>query len=211
MTFKKQIGKVVFALACLPAIAMAGDNGTVYTQLSTNGIGLGYAVSVSEDWAVRGQYNAFKQSYSGNVGDFGSNSALTLDLNLSSLQLLGDWYPTSTGFRLSGGLVFNDNKLSLTGVGQVNGKTATVNGEVKLSDGVAPYLGIGYSSKPKYAKGFGFVADLGVMFQNPKSTLTATGAGVTQADVDAQNRKVQDALDPLKTMPVLGVGVSYSF
>ena len=86
-----------------------------------------------------------------------------------------------------------------------------MNAEVKMSDGVAPYLGIGYSTRPKAAKGFGFNYDVGVMFQNPKSTLTATGAGVTQADIDAQNAKVQDAINKLKVMPVLAIGVSYSF
>jgi hypothetical protein len=69
---------------------------------------------------------------------------------------------------------------------------------------------VGYSTKPKDAKGFGFVFDLGLMFQNPKSTLTATG-GATQADIDAQNAKVQEAIDKLKIFPVFGIGLSYSF
>jgi hypothetical protein len=112
---------------------------------------------------------------------------------------------------MSGGVVFNSSKITLAGNGNVNNKPATVNAEIKMSDGIAPYAGIGYSTKPKDAKGFGFVFDLGVMFQNPKSTLTATGAGVTQADIDAQNKKVQDAIDNLKVFPVFGIGLSYSF
>ncbi len=203
----------VLALACAsPLMAHAGDTGTVYTQLGTNGIGIGYAASVSDDWAVRGQINALpKQSFSGDVGDFGSTSKLTIDINWSSVQLVGDWYPGDSGFRLSGGLVFNNNKINISGTGEVNGKTATVDAEIKMSDSVAPYVGIGYSTRPKAAKGFGFNYDLGVMFQNPKSTLTATGAGVTPADIDAQNVKVQDAINKLKVMPVFGIGVSYAF
>ena len=49
------------------------------------------------------------------------------------------------------------------------------------------------------------------MFQKPKVTMAATGVGVTQADIDAQTAKVQDAADKLKNMPVLGFGISYSF
>lgn len=199
-------------LAAAMCAAHAGDNGTIYTQIGTNGVGIGYAASVAPDWAVRGQINALpKTSFSGDVGDFGSTSQMTIDINWSSVQLVGDWYPGDGGFRLSGGLVLNNNKITIAGTGNVNNKPATVNAEIKMSDTVAPYVGIGYSTRPKAAKGFGFNYDLGVMFQNPKSTLTATGAGVTQADIDAQNAKVQEAIDKLKVSPVLGIGVSYAF
>lgn len=212
MSFQLKQACTVALLCAASWGAQAGDAGTVYTQLGVNGIGLGYAASVSDDWAVRGQINALpKQSFSGDVGDFGAGSQLNIDINWNSVQLLGDWYPGEGGFRVSGGVVFNNNKITISGTGNVNNKPATVNAEVKMSDGVAPYLGIGYSVRPKAAKGFGFNYDLGLMFQNPKSTLTATGGGVTQADIDAQNAKVQDAINKLKVMPVLAIGVSYSF
>lgn len=212
MSFTLKQACTVALMCAAPLVASAGDAGTVYTQLGINGIGLGYAASVSDDWAVRGQLNALpKQSFTGDVGDFGTGSKLTIDIDWSSVQLVGDWYPGDGGFRLSGGVVFNNNKITISGTGNVNNKPATVNGEIKMSDGVAPYLGIGYSTRPKAAKGFGFNYDLGVMFQNPKSTLTATGAGVTQGDIDTQNAKVQDAINKLKVMPVLALGVSYSF
>lgn len=190
--------------------ALAGDGGVVYTQLGTNGLGIGYAASVGADWAVRGQYNTLQQSFSGDVGDFGPGSALDVKIDFNSLQLLGDWYPARDGFRVSGGVVFNNNKITLNGIGQVNGVNGTVNGEIKMSDGVAPYLGIGYSTKPTLAKGLGFNFDLGVMFQTPKATLTATG-GPSAADVAAEQVKMQDAADKLKNMPVLAIGLSYAF
>ncbi|MFM1978869.1 MAG: hypothetical protein RLZ68_134 [Pseudomonadota bacterium] len=212
MALSKKLTQIALVLSAVPAAAFAGEMGTVYTQLSTNGLGLGYAASVSEGFAVRGQINALpKQTFTGDVGDFGAGNTMTVELNWSSAQLVGDWYPGSGGFRMSGGVVFNSSKITLAGNGNVNNKPATVNAEIKMSDGIAPYAGIGYSTKPKDAKGFGFVFDLGVMFQNPKSTLTATGAGVTQADIDAQNKKVQDAIDNLKVFPVFGIGLSYSF
>ena len=207
----KQVCSVAL-LCAAPLVASAGDAGTIYTQLGINGLGLGYAASVSDDWAVRGQINALpKQSFSGDVGDFGAGSKLNIDIDWNSVQLVGDWYPGDGGFRLSGGVVFNNNKITISGTGTVgNTPNQTVNAEIKMSDGVAPYLGIGYSIRPKAAKGFGFNYDLGVMFQNPKSTLTASG-GASQADINAQNAKVQDAIDKLKVMPVLAIGVSYSF
>jgi hypothetical protein len=159
---------------------------------------------------VRGQVNALpKQTFTGDVGDFGSTSNLKVEIDWTSVQLLGDWYPSSGGFRLTGGAVVNNNKITVSGTGQVNGTTSTVNSEIKMSDGLTPYLGLGYSAKPKDAKGFGFVFDLGVMMQNPKATLVAPQASA--ADVAAQLVKVQDAIDKLKIFPVIGLGISYSF
>jgi hypothetical protein len=212
MKLTNKFAQIALALAALPVAAVAGDMGTIYTQIGSNGLGLGYAKSVSQDWAVRGQYNALpKTSFSGDVGDFGAGNTLVVDIAWSSVQLLGDWYPGDGGFRVSGGVVFNSNKITLAGVGTVNNvPNQTVNAEIKMSDALAPYVGIGYSTRPKDAKGFGFTYDLGLMFQNPKSTLTASG-GATQADIDAQNAKVQDAIDKLKIMPAFSIGVSYSF
>lgn len=208
MKLSKKITLLVLALGALPVAALAGDSGTVYTQLSTNGLGLGYAASVSKDLAVRGQYNTMKFSFS---GDSGGVSASNTDIQFNSFQVLGDWYPMDGGFRLTGGAVFNNNKVTFTGAGTVNGKPATVDGDIKMSESVSPYLGIGYATRPKDAKGFGFNLDLGAMFQNPKATLNAAGAGVLQSDVDAQRVKLQDAADKLKVMPVFGLGISYSF
>lgn len=211
MNWAKKITHIALVLGALPVAALAADYGTVYTQLSTNGLGIGYAASVAPNWAARGQFNSFKQSFSGDIGDFGSGSSLTVDINFSSVPLLADWYPGDGGFRVSGGVVFNNNKITMAGNGNVNNKPATINAEIKMSDSISPYVGIGYATRPKDAKGFGFNYDLGVMFQNPKVSMTATGAGVTQADIDAQVTKVQDAMNNLKTMPVFGIGFSYSF
>ncbi|MDP3651995.1 MAG: hypothetical protein Q8R67_09965 [Rhodoferax sp.] len=210
MKLSTKIAQLALVLGALPVAALAGDTGTVYTQLGTNGLGIGYAASVSDDWAVRGQYNTMKQSFSGDVGDFGSGSSLDVKIDFNSLQLVGDWYPMGEGFRVSGGVVFNNNKITLNGTGSVNnGPQTAVTAEIKMSDGVAPYLGIGYSTKPKVAKGLGFNFDLGVMVQNPKATLTAPAASA--ADVAAEQAQMQDAVDKLKYMPVLALGISYSF
>lgn len=211
MQFSKKIALLSLVLGTLSGAALAGDAGTLYTQIGSNGVGIGYAASLNKDWAMRGQFNSFKYSFTGDVGDFGAGSALTVDIKMESVPLLADWYPSDGGFRLSGGVVFNNNKITVNGTGNVNNKPATVDATIKMSDTVSPYIGLGYSTRPKDAKGFGFVFDLGVMVQTPKASLSATGAGVVQSDVDAQQVKMQDAADKFKNMPVLGLGFSYSF
>lgn len=212
MRIAKHLSTLALALGTLPLAAMAGDSGTVYTQLGTNGLGLGYATSVSKDWAVRGQYNTLpKQKFSGDVGDFGPGSSLTVEIDWNSAMVVGDWYPAGDGFRVSAGGVFNNNKITVTGTGQVDGVNGTVNAEVKMANnGLSPYLGIGYGIKPKMDKGLGFNFDLGVMFQDPKATLTATG-GPSATNVANEQRQMQEAVDKLKYMPVLSFGISYSF
>jgi hypothetical protein len=211
MRISRKIAQIALVLSVLPVAATAGDAGSIYLMGSLNGFGLGYAASVSKDFAVRGQYNAYKQSFSGDVGDFGAASRMTLDLDLSSFQVMGDWYPSDGGFRFTGGVVANSNKVTINGTNATVGATAgsTVRAEILLSKSPAPYIGLGYSTRPKDAKGFGFVFDLGAMFQDPEVTLTATGASA--ADIATQKAKVLDAVNNLKVMPVIGLGLSYSF
>ncbi|MBT0569857.1 hypothetical protein KIK84_05930 [Curvibacter sp. CHRR-16] len=212
---RKTIGCATVLLAglLLGGAAQAGDYGTLYTQGSSNGYTLGYGVSLGDDFAARIHYSAFPKysANSTNVGDFGSSANLNIDLQWQSISLLADWYPGGGGFRLTPGIIFNQSKITVSGTGQVNGVTANVNDEIKLSKDPQLYLGIGYGLRPRQAKGFGFSFDFGLMAGNPQSELTATGGGVTQNDINTQNAKVQSEIDKLKVLPVLGLGVSYSF
>lgn len=211
MKLSRSITSIALALSVLPFAAQAGDYGTVYTQFGTNGLGIGYAASVAKNWAVRGQYNTLNLSYTGDVSDVNSTGSADLKIKFNSVQVVGDWYPMdSSSFRLSGGVVFNNNKITLDGTGTVGTtQNTTVNAEIKMSDSLSTYLGLGYSNRPKEAKGFGFNFDLGLMLQNPKVTLVAPAASAT--DVATQQAKIQDAVDKLKVMPVIGLGISYSF
>lgn len=209
-----KLSAVALVLGVLPVAASAGDAGTVYTQLSSNGFGIGYAMSVSPSFAVRGQYNAFsKQSFSGDSGDFGSGSSVKAEMDWSSAMLAGDWYPAGDGFRVTGGVVFNNNKIAVTGQGKIGDDTAlsTINAEMKMSNSPAPYLGIGYGVKPKMDKGLGFNMDFGIMFQDPKATLNVTTTTASNADIAKERREFQDAADKFKYFPVLSFGISYSF
>jgi len=210
MKLSNKIAIAALVLGALPLAASAGDNGTIYTTLGSNGVGIGYAKSVSEDWAVRGQYNQYKQTYTGNVGDFGAAAVMNLDIDWNSFQALGDWYPGDGGFRVSGGVAFNNNKITLSGTGATVGTATnqTVSAEIKMSENPSPYLGVGYSTKPKFAKGFGFVFDAGIMFQDPKVTIVSSASA---SETAAQRAKVEDAIKDLRNMPVVSVGLSYSF
>jgi hypothetical protein len=212
MAISKKLTLVACILgAALHVSAFAGENGSVYATVGTGGVGVGYATSVAKDWAIRGEFTGLpSQSFSGSVGDFGTTANLVAKVDWNTVNLLGDWYPTESSFRVTGGVLFNNSKVTITGSGTVDTVNATnINTEVKVSDGITPYLGIGYGTRPKDATGWGFNFDVGLAFNNPKFSMTATGP--TEAQINTQKAKVEDALKNLKTLPVFGIGISYSF
>ena len=150
-------------------------------------------------------------------------------LKLATGQLLFDWFPFSSNFRLSAGAVYNGNKLTLDGKPSPGG-TFTINGVTYSSSNVgslngkvdfrkaAPYIGLGYG-RP-VGKGLSLIADLGVLFQgSARSTLTVTcGAGTPaltcaqiQRDVAAEQAKLDDDMHKYQLYPVLSIGLAYTF
>jgi hypothetical protein len=208
------------ALAVLLAIGSASVMaGEVYSQIGTEGLGLGYAHAISDKINIRGEYNHFSKSYTQDSGDLSYEGKL----KLGGASILGDYFPFSNGFRLTGGLVFNQGEISGSATGKagtynINGTTYAyaggdrVDAKVKFGD-VSPYLGIGFGHKPK-STGFGFFADVGVIVLNPKTSVTVSGdlaTRVSSEDIEAERRSLQNDADKLKAYPVLKVGVSYAF
>jgi hypothetical protein len=64
-------------------------------------------------------------------------------------------------------------------------------------------------------KGFKFVFDLGLAIGSPKATLSGTGAVLSQtkaqADIAAQQQKINDDASKLPGLPVIKIGVGYVF
>jgi hypothetical protein len=166
----------------------------------------------------------------GNVGFNRTDSGINYDstLNLSSFHLFGDYYPFGgAGFRVTGGLVAQSNKFSVTSKPAANGSytinstqysandVGSLTGDFKYANSIAPYLGIGFG-KPAN-EGFGFNADLGVMFTGaPQVTLNASNPTfnndpTTRSQIDAQVRQTENDLKGFNVYPVLSVGVSYGF
>jgi hypothetical protein len=166
----------------------------------------------------------------GSVGINRTDSGINYDstLNLSSFHLFGDYYVFGgTGFRVTGGLVAQNNKFSVTSKPAANGSytinntqysandVGSLTGDFKYANSIAPYLGIGFG-KPA-SEGLGFNADLGIMFTGaPKVTLNASNPTfnndpTTRAQIDNQVRQTENDLKGFNVYPVLSVGVSYGF
>ncbi|MEN3297792.1 MAG: hypothetical protein V7642_7045 [Burkholderiales bacterium] len=198
-------------------VAVTGD-------LGTTGLGVHLSVPVQPNVNARFGVNAMNYSYSGNTNDVDYD----FKLKLQTFDALLDWFPAGGGFRVSGGVVYNGNKVDATarsnstGSYTFNGRTytaadaGTVNGRIDFRK-MAPYLGIGWGNALAKDKGWGFSADLGVLFQgSPRTSMTSSGCSLPdcsqlQADIAAENQKLKDEVNSFNAYPVVRIGVSYKF
>lgn len=195
----------------------------VSTGIGTLGLGVNVAKSLTPQVNGRLGFNFGKLEASR------TDSGISYDsqLNLSSVQLFGDYYPfSSSGFRVTGGLVAQNNTFSVTSKPSNGSYTidnvqypasvvGTLTGEYKYANSIAPYVGIGIG-KPSN-DGFGFNADLGVMFTGaPKVALNSSisdfnNSPDTRTRLDNQIRQTEGDLRGFNVYPVISVGLSYGF
>jgi hypothetical protein len=193
------------------------------TGIGTLGIGINVAKSITPQVNGRLGFNFGKLDASR------TDSGISYDsqLNLSSVQLFGDYYPfSSSGFRVTGGLVAQNNTFSVTSKPSNGSYTidntqypasavGSLTGEYKYANSIAPYVGIGIGKST--SDGFGFNADLGVMFTGaPKVSLNASNPifnnnSVTRTQIDNQARQTESDLKGFNVYPVISVGLSYGF
>jgi len=188
----------------------------------TPGLGLSMTFELSKQFNLRGVINQYDYNFDDSVDDI----EYDLDLKLSSYGLLLDWYPGSSSFRLTIGAIANNNEIE----GEANPSSGTVTigdqsfssalvGELQTDvsfDSFAPYLGIGWGN-PVKSDGVHFTVDIGVMFQGEGDVdfrTVGTDASI-QANVDAEiereEKEIQDDLDDYKLYPIVAIGLSYRF
>jgi len=149
------------------------------------------------------------------------------DLELKNIALLGDYYPFGGIFRISAGVIVNDNAFSATGKVDAGdeytaggetytaGAGDTATGEITF-DSLAPYIGIGFG-RASSSKGLSFTADLGVMSLGGASASIdiASRDPALQAEASryatSAESALEDELDALALYPVIQVGALYRF
>ncbi|MBU1424667.1 MAG: hypothetical protein KKH12_12245 [Gammaproteobacteria bacterium] len=218
---------LVVALCGVFATAAQAEGVGVYVNGGTTGFGLGVAGNLSESVTGRIGFNTWSKTVTQNDSDGNYN----LDLKLQTINLLADWYPFSGTFRTTLGLVSNGNKATVTATPSAGGtyefnnhiytasEFGSYTGEMKFNS-TAPYLGVGWGNPVARDKTWGFVMDLGVMFQgSPKVTSTATcgpalnvtDCQIFQNDVAASTATLEEDTKDFKYWPVISIGVSYHF
>lgn len=215
--------------AALAAACLLGAAGAQAQSLSlrggTTGLGAELGYGLSPMFGLRANY------YGGSI-DYDETDAGILyegKLKLGNGSVLLDLHPFSGSFRLTGGIVFNSNKIEATarGVGgtiEINGVNypASDVGSLRAAitwDKTSPYLGLGWGTRPQAAGGLFATLDLGAILGKPKASLSGTcGAAVPvfactqlQNDIRAEERQLQNDASDVKIYPVLSFGLGYRF
>jgi hypothetical protein len=228
----------------VPPPAPSSDDNTVGTtenpksgwaivpEISTLGLGGSIVRKISPQLNARVGINAFGFGF--DLED--TDATYEADLNLFNVSTLADLHPfNSSGFRLSGGLIFGNNSIegtatptSVNGVESITigGNTFTadqlgsVDAEVDVTSNVAPYLGIGGGNAVGEGKGLGLWWNLGVMFGgSPDVTVTPNVADNVPDDVreeieaaaEEEEQEIKDEINFADFYPVASLGLSYQF
>lgn len=208
---------VAIAASAMVLPAQAAESGEVFAGLGSTGAEVGYAYKLGSNVGVRAEAQFL------NLGRKFEDDDATYDakLKFSSLGLYADYFFGSV-FRVTGGALFGTRKVSGTGVASggtisINGTSYSAAGESITLDakfpGVSPYLGLGLGHGQSSA-GLGMYFDAGVALGRAKAKLTPSAgllAAAGQANVDAEQAKLQDDLDKLRAYPVVKIGVTYNF
>ena len=208
---------LVLASLCSLGATATSQAAQVYAGAGLSGIHAGYGYKLSNHLSVRGELAGGLK-----IKRDGRREGLDYSGEFSTTRgaALIDFYPMAGGLRLTAGLTANRTRVTLNGRGTngtVNGKPVDLTGEtfqVRLNyPSTTPYIGIGWAHQPD-ATGLGFFADVGVQigrFKTEVSTSLVGKYGITQADVDAEAKKVRDSVNKLSVLPSVSMGLTYGF
>jgi hypothetical protein len=219
--------------------------------ISPLGIQLQAATNLSGHLNLRATGNFF------NYSTTFTSSGITADakLNLASAGVQADLYPFRSGFRVSPGVLFENQNQLTASTNVAPGTSFTLNGTTYYSananseTGATPVVGTGTlglnTTKPAFmatvgwgntARGdhhFSFPVDIGAAFVGaPSVKVNLSGwacqdeaqtmcsnlsdasnpiSAAIQSNLSAQIAKWTSDLNPLKTYPIVSLGVAYSF
>lgn len=216
--------------------SQSSDPGTktgwaIVPEISTLGLGAHVVKRIIPQVNARIGINAFGLGF--DIDDDSSEVSANYDVDLSlfNVSTIADYHPfRGSGFKLSGGLIFNNNNVEGTATADEEieigdftfdaSELGSVDADIEVTRSVAPYLGIGWGNAVAANQGLGFWLNLGVMFGgSPDIEITPNiNPNVPQETVDEINtaaaqeeEDVEDELAFISVYPVGSIGISYQF
>lgn len=214
----------IFVTVMILAIPMTASADTGGLGVGVKAGSLGFGLELNYPVNSKLSLSAGINSYSGSETDTADGIDYDIDVNLQSVSLLAHVHPFSGSFRITGGVMINNNELKLTASSaatyDIGGTTYTSAQVGKLGATVdfnkfAPYVGIGWGYSPD--SGVGFSLDAGVLLQGaPNVDLyskggTLSGTPGLQAELAAEEASAEDDLRKFDTLPVISAGLNIRF
>ncbi len=215
-----------FSVLCTVHTGFA-DQGDIQVALKGGTLGVGAEISVglTDSMILRGGADYMKFNFDSTIDQVDYN----MEPELKNASLLLDWHPFANGFRLTGGVYLNNNKINIDGTyrketipGQYQqyahfADAAHVRGTVDFNT-IAPYAGLGWRSNHG-KKGWGVAFDLGIMFQgepnvsdlHTESNFDLESHPEVVRFLDEQKQAIEDDLDEFQYYPVASINLTYNF
>lgn len=194
-------------------------------KIGTTGIGVDLTFGINRFLNLRGGFNYGSFTFASELADV----EYDMDVDLVSIPLLVDLHPFANHFRITGGFYLQpggskaDINATPTEAMQIGSHIyspeviGTLSGEIKVSDTITPYLGIGFGNAVGEDQLLTFMVDFGVIFQSYDVSLTSNGAGMTtkldtfRKDLQKEEAAAQKDMDDFKIFPVLTFGIAWHF
>jgi hypothetical protein len=215
----KDLRKRLLATIALTLFAPMVHAGELYVGGGAPGLTVGFAQPVNPLWGWRGEVSSLG-NHRKQLNEEGID--YTARLKTERAALLGDWFVTGGGFRLTGGVAYQNYQWTLDGsgaggsmtVGNTTYITTAADGllvEVKVPRTV-PYIGLGWGHQAD--RGWRFAFDVGAFIG--KATVTVTPRGqltspLAQSDINAELAELRDGVGKVKALPQLSFSLGYSF
>lgn len=213
------------AIISFAGVAAGGTGAAISAKVGTLGVGAEITAGIAKPVNLRVGMNYLNWDTDVNEDDDGQGSGNQLDLELDfqTVSMLVDVHPFKGGFRLTGGMFYNNNEINMTAnladSVEINDRDyylSDIEGSITFDD-FAPYFGIGYGNALDRDGRWQFVFDLGVLVQgSPNITLSATASepllqDALDADIAREIEQLEKDTEDYKYYPVLAVGLSYRF
>ena len=210
---------ILLWVVCLASSTVLAGVG-VSAKVGTQGLGADLTLGIIDQLNLRVGFNQFSDEV--DYDDDDDNSYLA-EISLQTIPVMLDWHPFSGNFRISAGIVLNENEVTASVTpgeefefNDVDYLIEGLSAELSFED-TATYIGIGFGNAANSSTRFNLSLDIGAMYHGtPELTATATASNAAlQAELNRslaiEVAEANEDIESFKWYPVISVGLSYRF